>query len=651
MQTDANAPQTFNQSALRFAFPANQELRAGLQHPRNFGIARVKAPDSGCRFQKVRIVATVDQSGSMSDHCPDGKSKMQHVHHTLRNIVDYIVSDMKDVSATISIIGFDDKINMIEKETPITQELSDRMDDVLKKLRPRGMTNIHGALLKAREVITSVEQDESVQTIHILLTDGQITVGTSDFESLRSACTDVATNAFIGYGTDHNSYILKGLSEVPRGSYYFVESLENAGMAYGEILYQSIFELFRNVVIETTDCEVYDYKTNSWTHKLNVEALAAKQERTWHVRHDAEPSDDDDDTPRPVVAMRFIRTGGSQEEIVNAVLPPPQYPQPGGRDLEVVKYLWRQRTQEFMAMVREEKKPNSPTQAGWDGVTLQPPPAFVHPATLAPPVPRIPSILPKPPVLQRQQPPTKAIQDEHMVLDLAKAGHWDAVWAMLRNDVTKTNCMPHPRRFTLLHHAIHQGLTSAVEKLIELGADVHQLTMDGLTPTQLIDAASYAPETKAAIRTLLEDDTEEQEPLSKALPKFLDEMKEFMRANDLLEDKFMQTLCDDIYVAIRSMTSTLGDMYLNARVSSQGVQRAYNVRDVTALEQSQRTPPTSAGGRTSPLGRPPLQHEMSQDVTTPYAEPSVGAMMRAVSGPARPSRTPDSQDADPNATS
>ena len=151
--------------------------------------------------------------------------------------------------------------------------------------------------------------------------------------------------------------------------------------------------------------------------------------------------------------------------------------------------------------------------------------------------------------------------------------------------------------------------------------------------------------------SLLEDDTEEPEPLSKALPKFLDEMKEFMRTNDLLEDKFMQTLCDDIYVAIRSMTSTLGDMYLNARVSSQGVQRAYNVRDVTALEQSQRTPTASATGRTSPLGRPDLHHEMSQDVTTPYAEPSVGAMMRAVSGPGRPSRTPDSQDADPNATS
>ena len=636
MQTDAKATPTFAQSALRFLQPfrADREKR--------FGIARVKAQDGGCQFSKIRIIATVDQSGSMSDHCPDGKTKMQHVHHTIRNIAHYVVEEMPDISVAMSIIGFDDRVTVIEKETPITKELIDRMDDVLDKLRPRGMTNIHGALVKAKEIAEEGDTGPTVQTIQILLTDGQITAGPSDLDSLKDACSDVATNAFIGYGTDHSSYILKGLSEVPRGSYYFVESLENAGMAYGEILYQSIYELFRDVVIETTDCEVYDYKTNSWTRKLNVEPLAANQERTWHVRHAMEAGDYDG-TPTPVVSIKLIRTGDAQKRIVNAVLPPAQYPKAGEKDLEVEKYWWRQKTQELMAEVKASRKEKTQNDT-WGHPALRiPKPAWGHMPDL--------STLPAPPKLKRHtnapigsSTATTSVEDEHRVLDFAKDGEWGSVLSMIIGNPALINCFPEPRRYTLLHHAIDQGHEPMVQKLIGMGADVDQKTRDGLTCSQVLAIKKNRvqdPEISDKIRSHLEKNTEES--LEKKLTTFLEKMKAYMTEKSLLDDKFMQTLCDDIYVSIRSLTSTLGDMYLGARVSSQGVQRAYNVRDVSALEQSQRTPPP-AGGRMSPLARPALVHEMSQDPTTPYAEPAVGAMMRAVSAPMK--RTLPSPDAE-----
>ena len=59
-----------------------------------------------------------------------------------------------------------------------------------------------------------------------------------------------------------------------------------------------------------------------------------------------------------------------------------------------------------------------------------------------------------------------------------------------------------------------------------------------------------------------------------------------------IEDKtnkeyiFIQTLRDDLYIAEKSLWSANGYLFLNARMSSQGDQRAYNVSNIDALKSS-----------------------------------------------------------------
>ena len=105
------------------------------------------------------------------------------------------------------------------------------------------------------------------------------------------------------------------------------------------------------------------------------------------------------------------------------------------------------------------------------------------------------------------------------------------------------------------------------------------------------------------------------------LDAFLQELKEYMSDNDINDDVFMQTLCDDIYITIRSLTSKYGGMYLHTRSSSQGRERAYNVTNITRLESDTTEAYRSLGGN----------HGVSQSNTTSYASPVATDLMRQVS--------------------
>jgi len=68
--------------------------------------------------------------------------------------------------------------------------------------------------------------------------------------------------------------------------------------------------------------------------------------------------------------------------------------------------------------------------------------------------------------------------------------------------------------------------------------------------------------------------------LKRELKKFYKTMKSYVVANDLINDPFMKILLDDIYISFRTLGTNLGQVYSNARQTSQGRQHTYNVTNV-----------------------------------------------------------------------
>lgn len=64
------------------------------------------------------------------------------------------------------------------------------------------------------------------------------------------------------------------------------------------------------------------------------------------------------------------------------------------------------------------------------------------------------------------------------------------------------------------------------------------------------------------------------------LKVFFTTMRNYMKKNNLLQDKFMITLCDDICITYRTYGTEYGIMYTTSRSTSQGRQQTYNVTPV-----------------------------------------------------------------------
>jgi hypothetical protein len=146
---------------------------------------------------------------------------------------------------------------------------------------------------------------------------------------------------------------------------------------------------------------------------------------------------------------------------------------------------------------------------------------------------------------------------------------------------------------------------------------------------------------------------EEENKIKIDLINFMDEMKDYMMGNRLMEDNFMKNLCDDIYICHRTFTTRYGSMYVGARQTSQGTQRCYTVTN-TPIEKPS-APRLARHIANSNLYFSNIQnldqenedfmkHEVSGFDDAPYLTPGSSRLMREISSSNRQDTKVSSKD-------
>ena len=302
----------------------------------NFGIVKVKVPLVPMNKNNIHLIFTGDRSGSMADRGKDGHTALDHLKHVLINMLNYFTTLDNKIYVTINM--FDHEIISMCKKLEVTKESIQPVIANLQQMYPRGTTNIQKALEKARESVI-----ENIQSVHIFMTDGRPTAGAMKYESLVTYLPNIK-NDFIGFGLNHDEKLLKKLSDKGSGEYHFIDNLENGGVLYGEILHSIFYKVMQDVIISSKKCTFYNWRTNCWVNTLNIPSLASEQERTFHIHVSWDISED------IAIEISYIANNGTlTDDIVKyrnynanetTVI--------DTRNVEVWKYLWRQKTMELM---------------------------------------------------------------------------------------------------------------------------------------------------------------------------------------------------------------------------------------------------------------------------------------------------------------
>jgi hypothetical protein len=283
---------------MEVTYQSNSQVSDSLG--REMGIFRIKAgngdPHAPPTFKSVHWVITVDESGSMDDMCKDGHTKAQHVIHTITNLLGFFrgLREKHHVSQKLTLVCFDGEVRSEYYELDDELNFERAKSDILC-IHGKGLTNIEGAL---REGVTH-QAESAERTVHMLMTDGQVTEGSRSTETLGGIIRTIAKRAgrpgiyyaLLGYGADHDSHLLSELGEVLRptedshstSEYHYIESYENAGMVYGEAAFNGVYIEASNPVITVAGGEIYDYSKDEWTRCLQVPSIG-QGEKTWSVR-------------------------------------------------------------------------------------------------------------------------------------------------------------------------------------------------------------------------------------------------------------------------------------------------------------------------------------------------------------------------------
>jgi len=505
----------------------------------SFGCLEIHTGETTINIDPVFFLFTLDESGSMSEICKDGKTKMDHIHFTMNQMLRYFAEN-PEATIYVHVNAFSDNVRTVIETTQVTNKNVNDIIEQIKKIRPQNSTNLELALKTANQTMrdhlqktttTADNNQSSHRIVHVLLTDGHPTMGKSSDDSLTSLVDDTFSNIFIAFGLDHNPSLMNKLGNVGKNTTnYLVSKLELIGHVYGEIVHNHLFKVLDNVVLDVVDGEgsIYDWYSNEWKTSLHVSPLTNESKRFYYIK-----SKNPSTTTIKISGNPIDNYAGTYFEEYVDKLPdlietriiessddtPNQTTEPTTEDIivdvDLTKHLFRLCTQRLLYEARQYANTNSYGDIYDD----------VYDDDNS----ELTSF--RPPLLQRSH----AIRSHDMI-----------------NDNINMSFLPPPK--------LNRNITNIYNNLDEIPESQIQSNSTPQPPRSKLDL----------LKSRMSDHL-------KIMTDYLEQNNDNQEIQEIQDKQFIKTLCDDMNIALKTIGTTNQQSYINARSTSQGRQQMYNV--------------------------------------------------------------------------
>ena len=501
-----------------------------------FGCLEIHTGETTINIDPVFFLFTLDESGSMSEICKDGKTKMDHIHFTMNQILRYFAEN-PEATIYVHVNAFSDNVRTVIETTQVTTQNVNDIIEQIKKIRPQNSTNLELALKTAKQTMhdhllsTTNNNQSTHRIVHVLLTDGHPTSGNTFQPSLVSLVDDTFSNIFIAFGLDHNPSLMNKLGNVGKNTTnYLVSKLELIGHVYGEIVHNHLFKVLDNVVLDVVGDEgkIYDWYSNEWKTTLHVSPLTNESKMFYYIKSknpyattikiSGNPIDsyagryfeEYVDKLPDLIETRIIE---SSDDTSNQTIEPKPTTEDIIVDVDLTKHIFRLCTQRLLYEARQYANANIYGDVYDDDNS------------------ELTSLCP--PLLQRSH----TITSHDMI-----------------NDNINMSFLPPPK--------LNRNITNVYNNLDEI--------QEPQTQTQS-DPAPQPPRSKLdLLKSRMSDHL-------KIMTDYLEQNNDNQDNQDNQDKQFIKTLCDDMNIVLKTIGTTNQQSYINARSTSQGRQQMYNV--------------------------------------------------------------------------
>ncbi|MBM3472831.1 MAG: VWA domain-containing protein [Armatimonadetes bacterium] len=161
----------------------------------------------------LNICLVIDHSGSMGD-----ESKLEHARDAALEVVNRIAA-----TDTIAVVAYDQSQEVLVAARKATDK--DAIRAKIRALQPGGSTDIYAALQAGYGEVRKNLDPKAINEV-ILISDGQVTSGTSDLAAFSRLTADHFDKAIqtttVGMGLDFDEQLMMTVAREGKGNYHFV---------------------------------------------------------------------------------------------------------------------------------------------------------------------------------------------------------------------------------------------------------------------------------------------------------------------------------------------------------------------------------------------------------------------------------------------
>ena len=241
---------------------------------------------------KFRVHISLDVSTSMQTD-----RRIDLAKETIVKMVEYLTSAANEnpgLQFWITLTTFSTEAHLVIRNEKVNSDTLSLITSTVQRIRVQNSTNFEASFLLDREImqeeaVKDQEEDGNadIVTLHIQMTDGEITAGNNDETYLKSLLVPEVEHVFIGYGADHKAACLINLSKVnASSSYMFLDHPTKMGAMFAQIFCPHLFTAASEVTITVTGAKFLDVEQGCETSSMFLSRVATETTKRFHVLTD-----------------------------------------------------------------------------------------------------------------------------------------------------------------------------------------------------------------------------------------------------------------------------------------------------------------------------------------------------------------------------